>query len=122
MEGTDLLIESTELDSHCVVVKVTGDVDVFTADRYRAILLDLVDRGFREIVLDLSEAGTFDSTAMGATLKAHVKLVPLQGVLRLAAPPPRLQWLFELTHFGDVVAVHPTVDAALRAAKASATN
>ena len=67
-EGTELVIDSAELDTH-VLVRVVGDLDLDSAP---ALTAELKARlGPRPIVVDLSGIDFMDSSGLGVLVGAH---------------------------------------------------
>lgn len=53
------------------LVKVTGDVDIYTAPQLDACLQQLVHDGKRNLAVDLSRCGYFDSEGIKALIRAY---------------------------------------------------
>ena len=74
---TDELREGTYL------VKLGGELDLYTAAQCRRTLFDPIDGGAREIVVDLSGATLVDSTTIGVFIVAENALQHREGRLLL---------------------------------------
>lgn len=112
-----LEITISEIGSSRAVVWVRGDVDMFNASNLRTPLEELVERGYRHIVIDLSRARHLDSTGMGALLGAYCKISGLGGRLAVAGASPTLRNLFEITRFQEFLPLYRSVDEALKTAE-----
>lgn len=82
-------IVRSEHDPLTSVIAVEGDLDLSTAPRLKWTLLDALDAGATQIVLDLSEASFMDSTALGVLLGASRR----RGLRRLAIVCTRAELL-----------------------------
>ena len=71
---------------------------------------DLVRRGARHVILDLSRVGYIDSTRLGELIAAHVSISRNGGRLMLAATPPRVVELLTLSSLADVFEQFHTVE------------
>lgn len=67
---TPFAILRREHDARTSVIEVEGDLDLSTAPQLKWTLVDALEAGSTQIVLDLSEAGFMDSTALGVLLGA----------------------------------------------------
>ena len=68
-----------------------------------------VDRGARQVVLDLSSVMYIDSTRLGELIAAHVTLSRLGGRLQLAGTPARVTELFTMAGLDGVFSRFDTV-------------
>jgi anti-anti-sigma factor len=107
--------ENSEGD--CVVLKLTGELDLDTAPILYSRMEDIVARGRWRIVLDASDLGFCDSTGLSALLAAHQACESAGGFLRLAAPDDLLIRLLSVVGLGATIAVYPSVASALAATR-----
>jgi anti-sigma B factor antagonist len=84
----DLGLDVEERDGFAVL-SVRGEVDVYTAPRFRERLIDLVTEGKHKIIVDLEGVDFLDSTQS------------------------RILKVFEITGLTKVFAIHDSVDAAV---------
>ena len=59
-------LESITAGADCAVLRVAGEVDVYTAPQLRERVIGLLAGGVRHIVADLREVDFLDSTGLGA--------------------------------------------------------
>jgi anti-sigma B factor antagonist len=97
-----------------VVAEVTGEIDLRTSQTLRGRLLDLVDEGYRGIVVDFTQVRFCDASGLGALVAAHNRLRERGGELRVAGPRPPQRRLFGITGLDRVIKVHDGVEAAVR--------
>ena len=95
-----------------VIVAPHGDVDLTTTQLVRDAVDQIVDEGAAAVVLDLSDVGFMDSTALGALVSFHRRL---GDRLVVAAPQPGVLRLFEITRFTSVLRLADSVNTALTA-------
>jgi anti-sigma B factor antagonist len=93
-----------------VVVTPHGDIDLTTSCLVRTAVEQIVDDGARAVVLDLSDVGFMDSTALGALVSFHRRL---GRRLVLAGAQPNVLRLLEITKFTSVLRLTDSVDTAL---------
>src|SRR5260370_9806684 len=82
---------------HTAVVKVSGEIDLRTAQALKTGLLDLAQAGFRRIVVDFGDVRFCDATGLGALVAAQNRLAPDAGGLRLAGGRPAHRPAFGVT-------------------------
>lgn len=99
----------------CIVLKLTGELDLDTAPILYSRLEDIVGRGLWRIVLDAGDLGFCDSTGLSALLAVHQACDSAGGFLRLAAPDDLLVRLLAVVGLQGTIAVYPTVASALDA-------
>ena len=75
---------------------------------------DVVKRGAREVLLDLSGVRYIDSTRLGELIAAHVTVSRLGGRLKLVATPPRVLELLTMAGLDGVFERYDSADAAAR--------
>jgi len=93
-----------------VIVAPHGEVDLTTSQLVRDAVDQVVDEGAAAVVLDLSDVGFMDSTALGALISFHRRL---GHRLVVAAAQPGVLRLFEITRFTSVLRMADSVDTAL---------
>ena len=108
----DLGLDVTERDAFTVLA-VRGEVDVYTAPRFRERLIELVSEGKNQIVVDLEGVDFLDSTGLGVLVGGLKRLRSNDGDLSLVCTQSRILKVFEITGLTKVFAIHDTVDAAV---------
>lgn len=109
-------------DGGFTVVVVNGDVDVHSAPHLRDALLELIEDGNGEAVLDLDAVSFIDSTGLGALVSAYGAARDKGGALPLVCTSVRTLRLFAITGLDAVFDVHPSVDDALKQLAAAASD
>lgn len=85
------------ISGDCAVLRITGEVDVYTAPELRQQVIDLVGNGTRHIVGDLRGVEFLDSTGLGVLVGSFKRLRVRQGSLRLVTSGGRVLQLLEIT-------------------------
>ncbi|BBH65718.1 anti-sigma-B factor antagonist [Actinoplanes sp. OR16] len=94
------------------VLEVGGEVDVYTAPRLRERLIELVDAGARDVVVDLERVEFLDSTGLGVLVGALKRLRTAHGTFGLVCAKEPLLKIFRITALDQVFPIFPTVEAA----------
>ena len=110
----DLGLDVTERDGWAVL-SVTGEVDVYTAPKFREKLIELVSDGKYQIVVDLEAVDFLDSTGLGVLVGGLKRLRSHDGDLVLVCTQSRILKVFEITGLTKVFSIHDSVDSAVAA-------
>lgn len=104
----------TEAQGKATVVRVGGDLDVYTAPRLKETLEQSLTGGSR-VVLDLSGVQFIDSTALGVLVGALQLSQTAGSDFRLVVGDPFLLKIFRITGFDGMFSIHPQLEDALSA-------
>jgi|KBSSwiStaDraftv2_1062776.scaffolds.fasta_scaffold1127421_2 anti-sigma B factor antagonist len=87
----------TDFRDDAIVLRLTGDLDFGTCGLLDAPLQTLQRDGRSDLVIDLSEVGFIDSTALSVLLQAHRRAVARGRTLLIRGAPYQALRLFQLT-------------------------
>ena len=82
-------------------VRVEDDLDLASAPAVRRELLDRIDQGATDIVVDLSGCDFLDSTGLSLLVTTHHRLVELGGGLRIAGAKDQVRGVLEMSGTTD---------------------
>ena len=106
--------EFEQIDTATAFVKVSGRMTLgMRLQEIEGKLNHAIDGGVRRLVLDTQGIEYADSAGLGLLMLLHGQLKKVQGSLRIVAPSPTLQQLFELTNTDKILSVYPDRAAAL---------
>jgi anti-anti-sigma factor len=94
-----------EPDRERVIVRVGGELDVSVTSCVGVRLDELLEVGFRRIVVDLRQVTFFDSAGVHMLLAAQRSAERRGGELSVIAGPPHVQRVLELTGTATLFAV-----------------
>jgi anti-sigma B factor antagonist len=100
------------LDERTRVIEIEGELDLARAPDLKWILLDALEAGATQLVLDLSRVTFIDSTAIGVLIGVNRSL-EVGSRLAIASLQPQVMRIFEVSGMGDVFAIFAKVDDAL---------
>jgi anti-sigma B factor antagonist len=112
-------INRRELDERTSVIAVQGDLDLATAPQLKWMLVDALEEGHRQLVLDLKNATFMDSTALGVLVGVSRSL-GADGTLAIVCANDKLLKIFEVSGMDGVFAIYPSFDHALEHARGQA--
>ena len=110
----DLGLDVTDRDGYAVL-SVRGEVDVYTAPKFRERLIELVSDGKHRIVVDLEGVDFLDSTGLGVLVGGLKRLRSHDGDLLLVCTQSRILKVFEITGLTKVFSIYDSVDDAVSA-------
>jgi anti-sigma B factor antagonist len=98
------------------VVSLRGEIDVYTAPRLRQALIDLVEGGATDIVVDMTKVDFLDSTGLGVLVGGLKRVKSKEGELRLVVTAERIMKIFDITGLSKVFPMYGSLDEALQRA------
>jgi anti-sigma B factor antagonist len=116
-DSTAFGIARRELDARTSVISVEGELDLSTAPRLKWMLIDSLQAGQSQLVIDLSQTTFMDSTALGVLVAVNRSLHD-DAALAIACPRAAVLRIFELSGMDGVFAIFATLEEALAHARA----
>ena len=106
-------IKTEQLGNDSYVIALSGEVDLYTAPEFKQQLLEVIGKGGKEVVVDLSETTFIDSTTLGVLVGGVKRLRPNGGQLSLVCSDRNITKIFEITGLDRVFTIYETRDAAV---------
>lgn len=101
------------LTRELALVSVSGEIDLYTAERVRNGIDEADAVGADTVVLDLSESSFVDSTALGVLVQETKRLEGRGHSLVLVTNDPRTRRVLEVTGLDRVLLTYATLHDAL---------
>jgi anti-sigma B factor antagonist len=98
----------------CAVLRVAGEVDLYTASELRQRVIGLIDDGILHLIADLRDVDFLDSTGLGALVGSLRRLRVREGSLELVTGGQILR-ILRLTGLTRVFPLHSSVGEAITA-------
>ena len=98
---------STEGDRS--VIRVAGELDLATAPKLRAAVLDLLREQVIHVEVDLAELGFIDSSGLSVLVGALKRLREPGGDLRLRSVPPQAANVLRVTGLHQIFHIDPAL-------------
>jgi anti-sigma B factor antagonist len=105
------LIQS-QPDERTSVVALEGELDLGRAPNLKWALVDSVDAGYRQLVVDLTRVTFMDSTALGVLVGVNRSL-DVGARLAIVCVHANVLKIFELSGMDGSFVIYPTLDEAL---------
>ena len=112
-EMIDLETKSELLEGGTCVVSVAGELDMYSAQRFKETLLGALGNAPASVIVDLTECEFIDSSALGVLIGAHNRLDALSVGLSIVTPNPSIRKVFEITGLDTLFVLHPNRAAAM---------
>lgn len=106
-----------EKDNVIVITVKLKRATLVEAEEFKQVLVNDIQRGFQNIVVDLASCEFIDSTFLGSLVVTLKKLTGLGGDLRLVGFQPAVHSMFELTRMYRVFESFKSVDEAVESFK-----
>ena len=87
-------IEDEAVDDTTHVIELGGEVDLYTAPEFKERMVELIESGKKQIVVDLSKATFIDSTTLGVLVGGVKRLRPAGGSLALVCTDENITKIF----------------------------
>ncbi len=104
---------NVEKVGNVTVVDVEGQLIVGNRQELKQRVLEELEGGAREFVVDFAETGYIDSSGLGVLVSLSKKIREQDGELRLSGLNEDLRTLFELTKLDTLFAISDTREGAL---------
>jgi anti-sigma B factor antagonist len=101
-------IKMEEIGGDSYVIALSGEVDLYTAPEFKQQLLDVIGRGAKHVVVDLTETTFIDSTTLGVLVGGVKRLRPEGGKVSLVCSDRNITKIFEITGLNKVFPIYET--------------
>jgi anti-sigma B factor antagonist len=108
-------VETIGPSRDCAVLRVTGEVDVYTAPVLRERIQDLTAKDVVHIIADLSRVDFLDSTGLGVLVGGLKRVREHGGSLTPVINSTRILHILRITGLTRVLPPQPSVQAAIDA-------
>ena len=98
------------------VVILTGEIDIYSAPRFKEVLIEAIDHGARHIIVDLCKVTFIDSTALGVLVSGAKRVRPSAGTLDIVCTDSNIIRIFEITGLNRIFGIYPTRSEAIKVA------
>ena len=93
----------------CAVLRLAGEMDVYTSPKLRKQVADLAENGTIHVIADLRGIEFLDSTGLGALVGSLKRLRVRQGSLMVVTSGGRILRLFQITGLTRAFALYRSV-------------
>jgi anti-anti-sigma factor len=97
MNEEKLIINQHEDDGNTVILSLSGDLDIQTAQQLRNFIDKYLEEGGKNLKFDLSRLSYLDSSGYGVLLDASRRAMSATGKVNLTNMPPWMTDFFDLS-------------------------
>jgi anti-sigma B factor antagonist len=97
------------------IVTLVGEVDIYTAPRFKECLLELLDGDVERLIVDLSGVTFIDSTALGVLIGGVRRVNAAGGSMALVVASRPVQRVLSITGLDRVFTIHESLEDAIAA-------
>ncbi|HHL71449.1 MAG TPA: anti-sigma factor antagonist [Bacteroidetes bacterium] len=108
-----MLEVSTHPVGNAVVVKITGDVDLYSSPEVRKTIIGLTKNKEKNILIDLSQVAYMDSSGVATLVEGLQQVGRYKGTLKLFGLDAAVREVFELSRLDKVFEIYTTEAEAL---------
>ena len=112
-------INTEQLDDDAYLISLAGEVDLYTAPEFKQQLLDVIGKGGKNVVVDLSNTTFIDSTTLGVLVGGVKRLRTNDGQLSLVSSDRNITKIFEITGLDRVFTIYASREEALATLKSA---
>ena len=109
---TDFSSERSMVRDGLGLLTLTGEVDLYTAPRFKDDLVALIESDAADVVIDLSGVTFIDSTALGVIISGVKRLHERDGRLAIVAGSRPVVRILDITGLDRVLTIFDTKEAA----------
>ncbi len=110
-------INDEQIDADTHVIELGGEIDLYTAPEFKERMVQVIEDGKKQVIVDLSKATFIDSTTLGVLVGGVKRLRPAGGTLVLVCSDQNIVKIFEITGLDRVFPIYDTRDEALASVK-----
>lgn len=100
----------SEVRGDWTVLRVKGEVDVYTSPSFRSELIRLIEQGGNRMVLDLLDVDFMDSTGLSVLISGKRRTNEREGDLRLVCADGPVRKILTVTGLDKVFSIHSSVE------------
>jgi anti-sigma B factor antagonist len=102
-----------ELVGNVLVLHLEGELDTYNCGQLRSALVEQVEQGHSNIVVDMSGVEYIDSTGLGSLVGGLKRVSEHGGAMKIVCNNPQILKVFEITGLDKVFAIYKTQEEAL---------
>ena len=102
-----------ELENNTSVIKLIGDIDVYSCSDLKDAITSQIDFGAKRIIIDMEDVYYIDSSGIGVFVSALGEFKKRNGKIGIVKITESVRKVFELTKITSFLPIYITVSEAL---------
>ena len=111
--STDFSSKHSMVNPRLGLVEVSGEVDIYTAPKFKEDMIAVIDAGATRLVINLSDVTFIDSTALGVLIGGIKRMHAVDGRMVLVVNTRPVQKVLTITGLDSIFEIHETREEAL---------
>jgi len=108
----DIKVITEKLDEKSHLIRIQGEIDVYTSPRVKEIISELIEQGHYQLIIDLEEVRYIDSTGLGVLIGALKRVREHEGSINLICTNPQIKKIFNITGLVKIFGIFKDVEEA----------
>ena len=105
----ELEVSSRDVGDYAVI-KLKGEVDIYTAPSLRETIVDAVEKGRYRIAVDLDDVDFLDSTGLGVLVGGLKRVKQHDGELGIICNQEKILRIFKITGLTKIFKMYESTD------------
>ena len=110
----DLQIEVRRQEDIAVII-LSGEVDAYTCARLRQAMIEAIEDGGANLVVDMKNVEYIDSSGLGTLVGGLKRVSERQGTIAVVCTNPQIRKVFDITGLVKVFPIYGSEDDAVKA-------
>ncbi len=106
--------ETNQLENGYLLVKIIGEVDVYTSIDLKKELNKLVEADKKKLIIDLTKVNYMDSSGLGVLVALLKEVKKNGGELKLVNLPVSVKKIFDLTRLTKFFDIYESLEEAIK--------
>lgn len=107
----------TDKKQNATIIKVEGDVDLYSSPQVRSVIMELTEKKTPVILVDLELVGYMDSSGVATLVEGLQQVGRYGGKFKLMHLGPAVREVFELSRLDKVFEIYEDEQSALKSLK-----
>ena len=108
---------NTRVVSNVAIIDILGEIDLYNSPKIKDALLEKVNLGFKNIIINLGDVTYIDSSGIGTLIFCRTSLNQNSGALRIIKIRDSVKRIFELTKLNSFFTIFEDENEALNSFK-----
>lgn len=100
-----------------LILHLEGELDTYNCGQLRSVVVEQVEQGHNQIIVDMTAVEYIDSTGLGSLVGGLKRVSERGGSMRIICDNPQILKVFEITGLDRVFGIHKSEAEALEAAR-----